>query len=72
MTVDRPMTRRADVAVKMDAEVIRKAKIVAAFRGQSLAEFLSVTLGKIIDDLMDQAIANEKAVKAPSRSKGAK
>jgi hypothetical protein len=67
--VDEPMAKRADrverndVPVKMDAEVIRKAKIVAAFRSQSLAEFLSDTLGKIIDDLMDQAIANEKGGK---------
>ena len=61
--MERTMTKRADVPVKMDAEVVRRAKIVAAFRGQSLAEFLSDTLGKIIDDLMDQAIENEKCGK---------
>jgi hypothetical protein len=37
------MTRRTDVAVKIDAEVVRQAKVVAAFRGISLAEYLSET-----------------------------
>jgi hypothetical protein len=38
------MTRRTDVAVKIDTEVVRQAKVVAAFRGISLAEYLSETL----------------------------
>jgi hypothetical protein len=38
------MARRSDVAVKIDTEVVRQAKVVAAFRGLSLAEYLSETL----------------------------
>lgn len=48
------MPRRNDVPVKMDAEVVRKAKVVAAYRGQTLAEFLSQTLAGIVDDLIEQ------------------
>jgi ribosomal protein L12E/L44/L45/RPP1/RPP2 len=46
---ERPMTKRNDTAVKIDAEVIRVAKIVAAFEGKSLAEFLSESLKPIVD-----------------------
>lgn len=69
-----PPERPTDVPVKMDSEVVRKAKIVAAFRGQSLAEFLSDTMGKIVDDLIDEAYAREKGGKPAAREgrKGAK
>jgi hypothetical protein len=58
-----PLSRN-DVAVEMDAEVARKAEIVAAFRDQTLAEFLSVTLGSIIDLMLDEAYDKGKKVQA--------
>ena len=63
------MAKRDDTPVKMDSEVVRKAKIVAAFRGQSLAEFLSETLGEIVDSLIDEAYAKEKGEKSPKTPK---
>jgi len=47
------MAKRNDVPVKMDAEVVRKAKVVAAYRGQSLAEFLSAEIASIVDRLLE-------------------
>ncbi len=64
------MAKRDDIPVKMDSEVVRKAKIVAAFRGQSLAEFLSETLGQIVDSLIDEAYAKEKGGKPTKPKRG--
>jgi hypothetical protein len=47
---DRPMTKRNDVPVKIDAEVIRVAKIAAAYRELSLAEYLSERLRPLVAD----------------------
>lgn len=73
----RPMPKRKDAArrtndvtVKMDAEVVRKAKIVAAFNDQSLAEFLSDTLGAIVDRLMAEAYAKESQASRSAKGKG--
>lgn len=50
------MARRKDMAVKIDAEVTRKAKIVAAYKDVSLAEYLSESLRDIVDrDLTEYA-----------------
>lgn len=72
LIAERPMTRRNDVPVKMDAEIVRKAKIVAAYRGQSLAEFLSVEMGPIVERLLMEEHAKEtKGIRpARKRSKG--
>ncbi len=59
------MAKRNDVPVKMDAEVVRKAKIVAAYRGQTLAEFVSQTIGSIVDGLIEQEHARMKAQADP-------
>jgi hypothetical protein len=40
---------RDDVTVKMDAQTIRKAKMVAAARGITLAEYLSSIVAPIVD-----------------------
>jgi hypothetical protein len=40
--------KRNDVPVKVDVEVIRIAKIAAAYKGLSLAEYLSETLRPIV------------------------
>jgi predicted HicB family RNase H-like nuclease len=45
----RPETGRNDVTVRVDAEVIRSAKIVASYESKSLAEYLSDVLRPIVD-----------------------
>ena len=46
-TLECPMAKRNDVPVKVDADVIRTAKIAAAYKGLSLAEYLSDTLARL-------------------------
>lgn len=41
---EKPMVRRNDVSVKMDAEVVDDCRIAAAFKGQTLAEYISETM----------------------------
>lgn len=52
-TTERPKPmakpKRNDVPVKMDAEVVRIARIVAAYRGISLAEYISERLRPLAD-----------------------
>lgn len=43
------MTKRKDVPVKVDEEVVRKARIAASYRGIPLAEYISETLRPIVD-----------------------
>lgn len=45
---DMPRQKRNDVVAKVDSEVIRKAKIIAAFRGISLAEYLTERLEPLV------------------------
>jgi hypothetical protein len=53
---DRETMRRDDTAVKVDTEVVRKAKVVAADRGIPLAKYLSEALRPIVEkDYRDQA-----------------
>jgi hypothetical protein len=40
-TRERPMAKRNDITAKVDAEALRVARIVAAYRGLTLAEYLS-------------------------------
>jgi hypothetical protein len=55
-TLDRKMARRQDAAVKMDAEVLRKAKIVASFKDITLAEYLSELVRPLVErDLQEQS-----------------
>jgi hypothetical protein len=64
-TLDRPMAKpkakpaRNDVTVKIDAEAARVAKIVAAYRDKSLAEYLSeVVLPIARKDLASEQMKN--------------
>ena len=41
--------KRNDVAAKIDAEVIRVARIVAAYRNQTVAEYLSEKLKPLVE-----------------------
>jgi hypothetical protein len=63
--VDPPlMTKRNDVSVKMDAEVIAEAKMVAASRNVTLAEYLT----ELVRDLVHQDLEDEMTRRVP-RSK---
>jgi hypothetical protein len=65
-----PMAKRNDVPVKIDAEVIRVAKIAAAYKGLSLAEYLSETLRPIVSRDVEQEHA--KVIPPSSRPKSSK
>jgi hypothetical protein len=39
--LERTVAKRQDMTVKLDAEVLRVAKIVAAYRGVTVADYLS-------------------------------
>lgn len=69
-TMRRLMARRNDIAVKIDAQIAADAKIVAAYAGISLAEYLSENLREIVQrDLADwQARRSVKPPKASKRS----
>lgn len=55
VVAEQVVARRNDTAVKVDAEIARKAKIVAAYRDVSLAEYLSKALKDIVDaDLKEE------------------
>jgi hypothetical protein len=43
-----PAVARNDVAVKLDADVVREARIVAAYRGIAMAEYISEILRPIV------------------------
>jgi hypothetical protein len=67
---EQPMVRRNDTAVKMDAEVVRDAKIVAAYKERSLAEYLSELVRPLIARDMEQEHA--RRMKAAKGAKGSK
>ena len=51
----RPKTERNDVSVKLDRGVVSRAKIVAAARGLTLAEYLSeLTRGPVDRDFVKE------------------
>jgi hypothetical protein len=61
---------RNDVAVKLDAEVVRVARIVAAYRNIPMAEYLSEILRPIVNrDLDDEAKKQGKPGSGPARPK---
>jgi len=71
-----PMTRRNDVAVKLDADVTREAKMVAASRDQTLAEYLSELLRPLVRrDLQSETgkrLTDPAARPAPPKKGGGK
>jgi hypothetical protein len=69
---DRPMTKRNDVPVKMDAEVVRIAKIAAAYREQSLAEYLSERMRDIAAHDVEQEHAKQPHRKPASKPRAKK
>jgi hypothetical protein len=59
---DELMAKRIDIAVKIDAEVVRLGKIVAAYKDISLAEYFSENLMPLVlrDLELEQAKLTEK------------
>lgn len=68
VTEGRDVARRNDLSVKIDAEVIRKARIVVAYRDLNLAEYLSEVLAPIVD--RDLAAEQERERKRGEKPKG--
>lgn len=66
-------TKRDDVPVKVDAGVIARAKIAAAARGLSLAEYVSETLRPIVEsDIKAFAHSQLEGAPTPRKPKGSK
>ncbi len=62
-----PRQKRNDEPVKLDKEVVRVARIVAAYRGISMAEYLST---KLLDQVKDDLARHQQADGAtPSESR---
>lgn len=55
--------KRNDVPVKLDAEVARKAKMVAASQDKSLAEYISETLRPIVNRALEKTLHDMKSPK---------
>ena len=73
MALEPLIVRRNDTAVKVDAEVISEAKMVAASRGVTLAEYISEILRPIVHrDLEAEMTRRLKGGESkPKRPKGA-
>lgn len=67
--LDRPMVRRNDQSVKMDVQVIEDCRIAAAFKGISLAEYLSETMRVASRRDIDDGYAR-RAAEAKPKPKG--
>ena len=68
---ERPMTKRNDVPVKMDAEVVRVAKIAAAYKDMSLAEYISERLRPLASEDVEQEHAKRPHMPAKGKPKRA-
>ncbi len=66
-----PMTKRNDVPVKVDAEVIRIAKIAAAYKDMSLAEYISERLRPLVAEDVEREHAKQPHVPVKARAKKA-
>jgi hypothetical protein len=67
-TLEPIVAKRTDVTVKLDTEVVRLAKIVAAYRSSSVADYLSETLLPIVRrDLADEQTKTSEVAK-PKKS----
>jgi hypothetical protein len=66
------MAKRNDVTVKVDAEVVATAKMVAASREVSLAEYLSEVLRPLVKRDLDQEYARRNQPPKTPKDKGSK
>jgi hypothetical protein len=70
-TLDQTKMARNDLAVKMAAEIVKKAKHIAINRGITLAEYLSERIRPLVDQDFEEEMA--KMLKRPEvRAKGSK
>jgi hypothetical protein len=66
--MEREMVRRNDTAAKIDSGIVADAKIVAAFRGISLAEYLSEILRPSVSkDLENEMTKRQRPTGGPPR-----
>ena len=61
---------RNDISVKLDAQVARKAKLVATKRGITLAEYLTSIVGPIVTHDLKEEMGKMTDEPEPKRSKG--
>jgi hypothetical protein len=70
------MAKRNDVPVKIDAEVVRVARIAAAYKDMSLAEYISERLRPLVAQDVEDEHARHPHSKlkeeAPKRKAGGK
>jgi hypothetical protein len=62
--LETPMTKRNDVSVKMDAQVVEDCRIAASFRKMTLAEYLSETMREAAKRDIDEGYAQRAAAQA--------
>jgi hypothetical protein len=70
--VEREMAKRNDVSVKMDAKVVEDCRIAAAFRGVSLAEYLSDAMKAVAKRDIDEGYARRAQGGQLPKGRGAK
>lgn len=70
--VERPMAKRNDVSVKMDADVVEECRIASAFCGMALAEYLSERMRAVAKKDIDEGYARRAAPPAAPKAKGSK
>jgi hypothetical protein len=63
---------RNDVSVKIDAQVAHKAKLVATYRGITLAEYISSVVGDVVGPHLKEEMAKMADEPKPKRAKGEK
>jgi transcriptional regulatory protein LevR len=63
-----PMARTKSESTKIDADVLRDARIVTAVTGEGLSEYLSKLLRPIVAKQKEEALEQEKTGKARSRT----
>ena len=70
--VNQPMTRRNDVSVKLDEEVVRIARLVAEYKETSLAAYLSDLLRPLVTKDLEHEQATFKLPKPKGRPRAEK
>jgi hypothetical protein len=63
--VETMATKRNDVVVKIDSAVMAKVRVAAAFKGQSIAEYLSTIVEPIADHDIDEGHARMRKPPEP-------
>lgn len=65
MVEEMPRQKRNDLAVKIDASLVSKAKAIAGFRGLSLAQYLSDKLREPVERDFDHFLAEQTKARKP-------